>query len=381
MFGSIFVGLSGMRAFSSGLKQISNNITNINSTGFKTSGLSFTDLFGAGGARGGQGVSIEAPRLDFAQGELRQSDRDLDIAIDGGGFLVLLKDADRYFARTGSFEVNEDGNIVLAGTNYKLTVLDASGNPTAISVAAHRTNPPQQTTRITFSDNLSSTATTFSLSNIQVYDAQGAAETWQVQFERGASAPAGEWTITVTRNGSTQVGSQTLKFINGIVDPATSQLTFTAGERSAIFDFSRNVTSFSSGEVSTLRVSDSDGYAAGEITTIKVNEEGVLEIGYSNEQTLDLGAVTLANFDNAQDLEQRGSGLFTHNGTSGVEFLTSAHDKVGRVMSARLEASNVDLSQEFGDLILVQRGFQASSQVVSASNDMIQQLFGIRGQG
>jgi flagellar hook protein FlgE len=44
MFGSIFVGLSGMRAFSNGLKQISNNITNLNSTGFKTSGLSFTDL-------------------------------------------------------------------------------------------------------------------------------------------------------------------------------------------------------------------------------------------------------------------------------------------------------------------------------------------------
>jgi len=380
MFGSIFVGLSGMRAFSNGLKQISNNITNINSTGFKSSGLSFTDLFGAGGARGGQGVSIEAPRLDFSQGELRQSDRDLDLAIDGGGFLVLLKDAERYFARTGSFEVNEDGDVVLSGTNYKLTVLDASGNPTAVSIAEHRTNPPQKTTRVTFSGNLSTGVETFSLSNIQVYDETGAAQTWGVKFDRVNAAP-GEWTVTVIGEGFTSNDHQTLRFIAGTADPATSQLTFTSGTRSVIFDFSKNVDSFSSGPVSSLRVEDVDGFASGEITTIKVNDEGLLEITYANEQKLSLGAVTIASFDNAQDLEQRGNGLFIHNGTSSAEFLTSAHDKVGRVMSGRLEASNVDLSQEFGDLILVQRGFQASSQVVSASNDMIQQLFGIRGQG
>ncbi|HYF22971.1 MAG TPA: flagellar basal body rod C-terminal domain-containing protein, partial [Caulobacteraceae bacterium] len=61
--------------------------------------------------------------------------------------------------------------------------------------------------------------------------------------------------------------------------------------------------------------------------------------------------------------------------------LASAQDGVGKLVSKQVEASNVDLSQEFGDLILIQRGFQASSQVVSVSNDMIQQLFGIRGQG
>ena len=59
----------------------------------------------------------------------------------------------------------------------------------------------------------------------------------------------------------------------------------------------------------------------------------------------------------------------------------SGQDGVGRLATRRIEASNVDLSQQFGDLILVQRGFQASSQVISISNDMIQQLFGIRGQG
>lgn len=379
MFASIFIGLSGMRAFSSGLKQISNNITNINSTGFKASRLGFTDLFGAGGVRGGQGVALDPPRLDFAQGELRQSDRDLDLAIDGGGFLVLLKDADQYFTRTGSFEVNEDGDIVLAGTDYKLTMLDASGRPVAISVEAQRTNAPQATTRISFADNLSSTGSSHNIANVQVYDSSGEAQAWSVRFERDATDPAGQWDVIVTAGGTT-LATQNLKFINEIVDPLTSTLTFTHGTRTVTFDFGTSVRSFSSGEVSTLRVSEANGHGPGEISTMKVNDAGRLEITYTNEQKLELGDITLAHFENPQELTQRGAGLFVHDG-SGLSYLTSRHDKVGRVLSGRLEASNVDLSSEFGDLILVQRGFQASSQVVSVSNDMIQQLFGIRGQG
>src|SRR5262249_46321087 len=151
MFGSIYVGLSGMNAFSNALRQISNNITNLNSAGFKSAQVGFTGLFGSGTRHSnvlGQGVALAAPRIDFAQGELRQTNNDLDLAIDGGGFLVLLKDADKFFARTGSFEVNEAGDIVLAGTDFKLTVLDSSGTPKAINVTPFRTNPPQATTTV-----------------------------------------------------------------------------------------------------------------------------------------------------------------------------------------------------------------------------------------
>lgn len=386
MFGSIFIGLSGMNAYSAGLRQISNNITNINSLGFKSSDLSFVNLFGTGtaiGNGGGQGVTLSAPRLDFAQGELRQTDRALDLAIEGDGFLVLLKDAQTFFARTGSFEVSEDGFIVLAGTDYKLTVLDASGNATPISLDAHRTNAPQATTTIRFADNLSSTAPApYDLSNITVYDAQGEADTWRVHFERAAGAPAGEWAVSVTNGAGTAIGSGTLRFINGVVDPTTAQLTIqdTAEGRSATLDFGQT-SSFSSGAVSTLRVASADGFGAGEIVSSGVNAEGMFEITYSNGQKTTLGAITLASFRNPQFLEQRGGGLFSYSGSLPPEFATSARQDLGRVVSGRLETSNVDLAQEFGDLILVQRGFQASSQVVSVSNDMIQQLFGIRGQG
>lgn len=383
MFGAMFVGLSGMNAFSKGLRQISNNITNLNSAGFKSTKLLFSDMFSSGavGAGQGQGVELARGRLDFAQGELRQSDRDLDLAIEGDGLLVLLRDGEQFFTRTGSFEINEAGDLVLVGTDYRLTVLDSSGQASPISINAYRTNRPQATSRITFADNLSSSATEFSLSNIKVFNALGELDQWQVRFERTEASPPGEWTAIVKNGQGAEVGRQTLRFVGSIADPTTSTLTFAEGDRSVVLDFSQQVSSFSSGSVSTLRVAQVDGHGAGEIQAVRVNEDGVLEVAYTNEQITTIGPLALALFRDLGTLDQRGAGIFAVTGNARAELLTSAHAAVGRVIGKRSEASNVDLSKEFGDLILVQRGFQASSQVVSVSNDMIQQLFGIRGQG
>ncbi|KAF0177032.1 MAG: hypothetical protein FD124_2267 [Alphaproteobacteria bacterium] len=386
MLGSIFIGLSGMNSYSNALRQISNNITNMNSTGFKSASLSFSDVIGSNpeSRQGdGLGVTLSAPRIDFTQGELRQTDRDLDLAVDGAGFLVLLKDGEQVFTRTGSFELSEDGFVVLSGTTDRLCVVGADGVPEAVSINGARTSPPQASTRVRFSDNLSSTSTSHTVPNLQIYNSLGEADSWQATFERTIASPAGEWTLRVVNSAGTEIGSETVKFINGEIDPTTVSLSFAeaASGRSVTFDFSDGVTSFSSGSVSTLRAAETDGRALGDLTGLRVNDAGELEASYSNQQTNSLGAVAIASFQNPQELEQRGAGLFSFEGGAGVQFLPSAHQSVGLVRSGRIEASNVELSGEFGDLILVQRGYQASSQVVSVSNDMIQQLFGIRGQG
>ena len=92
-------------------------------------------------------------------------------------------------------------------------------------------------------------------------------------------------------------------------------------------------------------------------------------------------ALTEARIRDPQVLESRSGGLLAETRDGGRELLASGDLRAGRVLSRRIEASNVDLARQFGDLILIQRGFQASSQIISVSNDMIQQLFGIRGQG
>lgn len=392
MLGSIYIGLSGLNAYSQGLKQVSNNVANLNSQGFKSSTVSFTDLFGArqngglsyssGQGSVSHGVRMSDTAVDMSAGELRQTDRDLDLAIDGSGFLMLMRGEEVAYTRTGSFEVDKEGYIALAGSDYRLTTLDASGGPVSLSIDASRTNPPVATTKVVLANNLSSDSTAaYSVSNIKVVDKDGTQHVWQAKFEKDAAVP-GQWKVTVTDAKAAEVGTKTFKFINGRIDPTTPKFEITrpGTDWTVSFDLSA-VTSFSGGNVSTLSASSVDGYGLGTITSLSINSDGELEIGYSNEQKEQLGAIAVADFRDPQALEQHSGGLFSDGGSAGRQVLTSADPRVGQVKSRMLEASNVDLSREFGDLILIQRGFQASSQIISVTNDMIQQLFGIRGQG
>jgi len=392
MFGSIYIGLSGLNAYSKGLQQVSNNVSNLNTTGFKGSTVSFQNLYGQSdrggmamtgqGGGGGHGVAVSDGTLNLKQGELRTTDRDLDLSVDGNGFLVLL-DGDRtLYARTGSFEVDQAGFIVMSGTSYRLATLDADGRAVSLSIDARRLSAPKATAAVTFSDNLSSTASGFTVSDIKVFDASGAAHSWTAKFAKDAAAGTNAWSVAVTDDKAVAIGTETLKFIGGAVDPTAAKLAFTdkASGLTVQFDFSAGVTSFSGGEVSTLRAAKVDGYAAGTVTAIAADAAGRLQLSYSNGEKVDGGAIALADFRDPAALEQR-DGVFAEVRPGQHLLLASDDPRVGQVRSRRLEASNVDLSQQFGDLILIQRGFQAASQIVSVSNDMIQQLFGIRGQG
>lgn len=393
MFGSIYIGLSGLAAYSRGLQQISNNVANLNAQGFKGSTVTFENVLGSGGrsnggyaSTAGNGVRTGTSRLDFSQGELRQTDRDLDLAIQGQGLLMLVRGSEVAYTRTGSFEVDKDGFIVLSGTDYRLATLDASGRPQTLSVDLSRTSPPKATTKIVFSDNLSADLdanSPLTVGSIAVYDASGTKHVWSAKFAKDTSGTAGTWTVTVTDDKNATVGTGQLKFTNGVIDPTITTLDFTdsVSGATATFDFSTGVSSYAGGTISTLRVASSDGYGTGTFTTLGVNDEGKVEIGYSNEQKQQLGAVAIADFRDPSQLTQQSGGLFTAADTAQHDILPSGDVRVGKVQSRRLEASNVDLTLEFSDLILVQRGFQASSQIISVTNDMIQQLFGIRGQG
>jgi flagellar hook protein FlgE len=391
MLGAIYVGLSGLNAYSRGLQQVSNNVANLNSTGFKGAAVTFTDLFqvgsrgGAsysGGSGTGSGVSIGESQRDMRQGELRQTERDLDLAVNGAGYLVLMRGGETVYTRTGSFEVGQDGHIVLAGTDYRLATMDPSGRPVSLSIDQYRTNPPQKSSAIRLADNLSSTAATHTISDLRVYDGSGEAHVWKLAFAKDTAAGAGNWTLTVTDATGKTIGTKSIKFNGGIIDPATTKLTVTDPDAALAveLDFT-GTTSFSSGDVSTLRAASVDGHGAGAISIVKVNEKGRLEITYTNEKKVELGAIALADFRDPQALQQRSGGLFADAGSADAELGTSEDPRFGQVQARRLEASNVDLAKQFGDLILIQRGFQASSQIISVSNDMIQQLFGIRGQG
>ncbi|KUR69895.1 hypothetical protein AQZ52_17485 [Novosphingobium fuchskuhlense] len=380
MLSSIYIGLSGLSAYSQGLQRISGNVANLNAQGFKGSNVSFQSVMGEAGF--GDGVRNATDQTNFSQGELRQTSRDLDLAIDGTGFLVLQRGEETVYTRTGSFEVNSDGFVVLSGTEYRLATLDANGKAQAVSIDAVRTSKPSATTKITMADNLSSSATTFSVSDVKVYDPSGGQHTWQLTFDKDQSSAAGPWNVTIKDEAGTTVATKPITFTNGVIDSQSAQVSIADAAHGFTVNLDlTGVTSFSSGTVSTLRAASSDGFTTGTLTSVTVNTDGQLELGYSNSQKSQVGNVAIAEFRNPEALKQRSGGLFTSSGDSQRTIVQSGDPRVGKIQSRRLEASNVDLTTEFSDLILVQRGFQASSQIISVSNEMIQQLFGIRGQG
>lgn len=393
MLNAIFTGLSGLNAFSQGLQTISNNVTNLNTPGFKTNVASFRDVFTYGSklasesGGNGSGVRFGDSRVDFSQGDLRQSDGDLDLGIQGEGFLVLLNDGKTYYARTGQFEIDEQGYAVLqSDDDFRLAVLDDAGRPAALNVDAKRTQAPAPTTTIKFADNLSSSATAATVADIAVYDNAGGKQVWTIKFTK-ATGSLNEWTVSVTDQTGRAVGnSATLRFLGSIVDPSSEKLTIKdsppgAAPLEVVLDFSSGVTSYSGGTSSTIRSASVDGHGVGSLAKTTIDEQGRILLTYSNGKSETLNAVALADFDDPQRLQRASGGLFLANGEGPSRVVGSEVEGMGRLLPRQLEASNTDLSQQFGELILVQRGFQASSQVISVTNDMIQQLFGIRGQG
>jgi flagellar hook protein FlgE len=232
----------------------------------------------------------------------------------------------------------------------------------------------------TLENNNTTASTTPITAQATIYDANGNSHAWTISATADATT-AGDWDVTVTDENGATIGTSTLSF-NG-----AGYGTFTAtgsykGAQAVTLDLS-TVTSV--GASNSLSVSStglaSEGYASGSLTSVTINTAGQVLLTYSNGQTKQLGAVAIADFNNPQKLTQITGGFFENNTGQQAELGASGANQNGTLVSQQVEASNVNLSEEFGDLILIQRGFQASSEVLSTANDMIQQLFGVRGQG
>jgi flagellar hook protein FlgE len=383
--GAIDIGLSGLDAFSKGLQTVSNNVANLNTSGYKQLTTGFTDLFDENGSQtDGNGVQVAPAQIDFSQGTLQQTGGALDLAIQGNGFLVLSNGSNYVYARTGSFSVDSKGYISEQGTLYQLCVLNASGQAVPVNVNNLQTLAPTATTSVTFQNNLSSGATSDTISGVTVYDSTGAKHTWQVALAPNSSK-SGTWDVTVTDETGATVGTGTIAFSGSAIDPTSAKVTVSttysgASPLSVALDFS-GVTYYSTGTTSTLQVNTADGSATGTLTGVTINSSGQVQLNYSNSQNKIEGSVAMASFIDPQQLHEASNGVFENLNGAHALVSSSGQGGVGTLVSGQIEGSNVNLTQEFGDLILIQRGYQASSEAVSVGNDMIQELFSMRGQG
>lgn len=212
----------------------------------------------------------------------------------------------------------------------------------------------------------------------KVYDTAGAEHQLAVRFTSTASTLPDSWKVELV-DGGTAIGESQLVFADGAPTAETSRLVFPYGSGSQVLalDFSADATSFAAGTLSTLAMSSQDGKPPANLTTVTVNASGVLVATYANGQTVEGARVLLARLRAPGQANADGSSSFSA-ADGEVELGVAGKAGFGEVRAGVLEASNVDLSREFSELVIVQRGYQASSQVVSTANDMLQELFNLR---
>jgi flagellar hook protein FlgE len=484
MMRSLFAGVSGLKNHQTRMDVISNNIANVNTTGYKKSRVTFQDMLnqtlrgasspqsGRGGTNPmqvGLGMSLASVDVIHTAGSPQTTGVNTDLCIEGEGFFIVGTGDNMYYTRAGNFafDYNKTFYNTSNGMVVKGYVADANGviNPNGgivdINLASQMTAPPNASTEAQFNKNLDSRDTPLTATEAGVAHATGIATTvtldadklpitsvsiagltegptadYTVNYNTGEvtilaatadgpydidfkmpnySAPitvydskgenhelmayftktaANTWEVDTSITTTDASGNTVVNFLDSgkgtlVFDPATGKLDNTASSVSTAtltmtgveafgidLDFS-NLTEYA-GDYTAIGFSQ-NGYKAGDLQSLSVDTTGTITGNFSNGQNRALAQLALATFANPAGLTKIGNNLFTPSNNSGEpdQGLSGVSGR-GTLNPERLEMSNVDLSQEFVDMIITQRGFQANSRVITTSDQILEELVNLR---
>jgi flagellar hook protein FlgE len=391
---SLFSGITGLRAHQTLMDIVSNNIANVNTTGFKTSTAVFEDtlsqtlrnsnmpsasLGGTNPAQVGLGVKLAGISNNFGQGSAQNTGKATDLMIQGDGFFVVKNGSQQAYSRAGAFNFDTNGNLVNSeGMLVQGWMGDGKGNVntdtplTNIQIPTGVTVAPTPTTVVGISGNIAADAPSVMTLGATAYDASGAAHALTITLTPNAGAY--DVTVTDAVAGSTDAPSQ-LTFTNGAYTAGGDTITLADGTAFTL-DLSK-ITNY--GGPKSLSVTKVDGAASGSLQQFQIDQYGSIVGLFSNSQKLVLGKIAVANFNNPSGLQKIGSTAFVESSNSGLPQIGSP-DTGGRgqLLGSTLEMSNVDLAQEFTNMIIAQRGFQANSRVITTSDQMLQDLVDLK---
>lgn len=415
--GSFSAGLSGLNANAQYLSVIGNNLANINTIGFKSSSVTFMDLVSqtVGGSSAnpmqvGLGVVTGAISPVFSQGAIENTREATNVAIQGGGFFVVRGTSGVAYTRAGNFTFNSDGKLVTpdgyfvqgyTGVDEATGAIIGTGQPTDISVPPGVLRAPQATTQFATLTNLDARAAQDGVftTAVQIFDALGAAHVATVTYTKGDTP--GEWAYSITVPGEEVTGpdangdpvdpvevaagvllfgaSGLLETIDG--DPA-ADVTITlpdwfngAASSDVVWDLVgeggvANLTGYAAkSATSSIR---QNGSAPGMIDNISITADGTIVATFGAGQTVAVAQLSLASFNNPKGLVKLGSSRFGESQAAGIPNVgTAGTGGRGTLIGSALEQSNVDIAQEFTQMILAQRGYQANSKTITVSDELL----------
>jgi flagellar hook protein FlgE len=391
MLRSLFAGISGLRAHQQMMDVTGNNIANVNTTGYKGSHALFEDTLsqllraagapqgGAGGsnpAQVGLGVKLAGISTNFEQGSAQITGRSTDLMINGEGFFVVRDGGEQLYTRAGSFSFDADGRLVdphgsvVQGWTATNGVVNSLGAIADVQLPIGARLPPVPTSAVTVTGNLgaSTAAATPVVTTINTYDVRGNPVTYSASFSR---LSATTWSATLS-NGTTTSAPQTITFAANGSTPTPATMTFGG----VAVDLS-GLTSYAG--ASTAAATSQNGSGMGSLQAFTISPDGTMVGVFSNGLKQTLAQVAMATFTNPPGLEKAGDSQYRPTANSGMAQLgVAGQGGRGILQSAALEMSNVDLAQEFTNLVIAQRGFQANSKVITTSDELLQDLVNLK---
>jgi flagellar hook protein FlgE len=391
MLRSLFSGISGLRAHQQMMDVTGNNIANVNSVGFKASQTVFEDTLsqtmraagapqpGQGGtnpAQVGLGVRMSGITTNFTQGSAHNTGRATDLMISGDGFFVVKSVNEQLFTRAGAFNFDANGKLVTStgaavqGWSAVNGVINTNGQIGDIQLPVGTLIAPVATTNMVVSGNLPANAAnaTSIVRSITTYDSVGTAVTMSVNFTK-TSATA--WDVTVSDGTTTSTATNVAFNASGQnPTPATKTFNGVTVDLAGLTNYTGNTT------VNPL---SQNGAPAATLQSFSINPDGQLIGVFSNGLKQTVAQVAMSNFNNPPGLEKVGDSLYRFTVNSGLAQIGAAGTGgLGTIQSGTVEMSNVDLAQEFTNLIVAQRGFQANSKVISSSDELLQDLVNLK---
>ncbi|MFD1735821.1 flagellar basal-body rod protein FlgF [Bacillus salitolerans] len=438
MLRSMYSGIAGMRNFQTKLDVIGNNIANVNTFGYKKGRVVFKDLMsqsisgastptdnrgGTNPAQVGLGATMAAIDMVATQGSLQTTGRQLDLAINGDGFFVVNRGGLNMYTRAGNFYLDQQGTLVTAD-GYKVQGYqvreDGTIDPLTLGEIKVDTNAfmsPKATTQVSMVGNLNASAeiptsgptstpitsgttplSTQLTSNetsmdLKVRDSLGNEHDIRVIYTKTANntwdyeAYRVDFSTGVYGDRVTNGTGGTLAFDStGKLSPAPAStiegFTISAaalnnGADNLAVNFNFDSISQVSGS-STIAVGEKDGNGEGYIESFNIGASGEVVGVFSNGEVQVLSQIGVATFANNGGLTKSGNNYFTESNNSGVAKIGFAGIGRGSIQSAALEMSNVDLSEEFTEMITAQRGFQANTRIITTSDEILQELVNLK---
>lgn len=420
---SFNIALTGLNAANEDLSVTSNNLANVGTVGFKGSRTEFSNLFstsktGVSSTAVGNGVAVADVAQQFSQGNIETTGNSLDLAINGSGFFIVSNQGALQYTRDGQFQTNAKGQVVTAsGQNLQVYPPLANGgyNTGGLQNLSLTTgeSAPSATTTAQLSANLPANSsppptTTFDPTNansynnttsLTVYDSLGAAhtsslyfvnastttnpDTWNVYeyIDGNAVNPGNPATLTYNNNGAltsaTNPGGSAAsngQISFGPYSPATG-----AASMNPTFDFSKTTQYGGTFGVSAVT---QNGYTTGQLTGINISSDGIVQAQYTNGNSVNLGQLALANFENTQGLQQMGNSSWTSTIDSGAPVNGVAGGSgFGSIQSGSLEESNVDTTSALVNMITAERNYQANAQMIQTQDHITQSIIQIVQQG